>query len=30
VRNGALLPAEKKEKLRAIDQELAQLGLRFG
>ena len=30
VRNGALLPAEKKEKLRSIDQELAQLGLRFG
>ena len=30
VRNGALLPAEKKEKLRAIDQELAQLELRFG
>ena len=30
VRNGALLPAKKKEKLRAIDQELAQLGLRFG
>ena len=30
VRNGALLPAEKKEKLRAIDQELAQLGLRYG
>jgi Zn-dependent oligopeptidase len=30
VRNGALLPEEKKEKLRAIDQELAQLGLRFG
>ena len=30
VRNGALLTAEKKEKLRAIDQELAQLELRFG
>ena len=30
VRNGALLPAKKKEKLRAIDQELAQLGLRYG
>ena len=30
VRNGALLPKEKKEQLRSIDQELAQLGLRFG
>ncbi len=30
VRNGALLAADKKEALRAIDQELAQLGLRFG
>ena len=30
VRNGALLPEKKKEQLRAIDQELAQLGLRFG
>lgn len=30
VRNGALLPADKKEKLRTINQELAQLGLRFG
>ena len=30
VRNGALLSEDKKEKLRSIDQELAQLGLRFG
>jgi len=30
VRNGALLSEDKKEKLRTIDQELAQLGLRFG
>ena len=30
VRNGALLPKEKKEQLRSIDQELAQLGLSFG
>ncbi|MGB1167152.1 MAG: M3 family metallopeptidase [Flavobacteriaceae bacterium] len=30
VRNGAKLPASSKEKLRAIDTELAQLSLRFG
>lgn len=29
-RNGANLPAEKKEKLRAIDKELSQLKLKFG
>lgn len=29
-RNGANLPADKKEKLRAIDKELSQLKLKFG
>lgn len=29
VRNGALLPADQKEKLRAIDQELANLTVKF-
>ncbi|UZO82464.1 M3 family metallopeptidase [Aquimarina sp. ERC-38] len=30
VRNGALLPEDAKEKLRKIDKELSQLGLKFG
>ncbi len=30
VRNGALLKGEQKEKLRAVDQELSQLSLKFG
>ncbi len=29
-RNGAMLPQNKKQSLRQIDQELAQLGLLFG